>query len=106
MLSRRLFVGFIISVLFLVLCYLDVTIAGYGADNRILWLPRGIILLPIYLTCLIFLTREVLRILNAAGLRPYAPTVYIGNLLIASSCWLANAYQQYKIDIQIGRAHV
>ncbi len=99
MLHRRLLVGLLITAAFLVLCYLDVAIADYGAAKQILWLPRGIVLQPIYLACLIVLTREVLRLLHAAGLHPYAPTVYIGNLLIASSCWIANAYQHYNLVI-------
>ena len=99
MLQRRLIVGFLIVVALLTLSWLDVSISHYGARKEIIWLPRGIVLLPIYLACLVFLTREVLRILDAAGLHPYDPTVYIGNIAIAASCWLANVYQQYKLDI-------
>lgn len=99
MLSRRLIVGFLIVVGLLVLSYLDVSISHYGLTKKIIWLPRGIVLMPLYLVCLCFLTREVLRILDAAGLHPKDSTVYGGNLLIAASCWLANVYQQYKLDI-------
>lgn len=99
MLRRRLIVGFLIVVVVLLLCYLDVCISHYGLTREIIWLPRGIVLIPLYLVCLFFLTREVLRILNAAGLHPLPSTVYGGNLLIAASCWLANVYQQYKLDI-------
>lgn len=99
MLSRRLFFGTLIIAALVFLSWLDVMISHYGASKEILWLPKGIILMPVYLICLILLTRELLRILNAAGLYPYAPMVYVGNLLIASSCWVANVYQQFKIDI-------
>lgn len=99
MLYRRLIVGFFIVVGLLLLCYLDVCVSNYGLTREIVWLPRGIVLIPLYLVCLFFLTREVLRILNAAGLHPKKSTVYLGNLLIASSCWLANVYQQYKLEI-------
>ncbi|MDR2704485.1 MAG: hypothetical protein LBC02_01780, partial [Planctomycetaceae bacterium] len=83
MIQRRLLFGFLIIVVLLIFCWLDVSISQYGLTREIIWLPRGIILLPSYMVCLVFLTREVLRILNAAGLRPLASTVYLGNLLIA-----------------------
>ncbi len=99
MLHRRLLVGIVIILILTGLCCLDVRLSTYGAAQQIPWLPRGIILQPLYLLCLLLLTREVLRILNAAGLHPYPQTVYIGNLIIASSCWLANAYQHYQLNI-------
>ncbi|MGL4595216.1 MAG: phosphatidate cytidylyltransferase [Thermoguttaceae bacterium] len=99
MLSRRLLVGFFICAAILFFSYWDVRLSQYGYMKEIVWLPRGIVLFPIYCACLVFLTREVLRILNASGLHPLAWTVYLGNLLIAISCWLANVFQQYKLDI-------
>ncbi len=99
MLQRRLFYGTLIVATLLILSWLDVVISHYGAKREIFWLPRGIVLLPVYLACLVFLTREVLRILDAAGLHPLDSTVYLGNLLIAASCWLANVYQQYRLDV-------
>ncbi len=99
MLHRRLLFGFLIVLGLAVLCYLDICISQYGLTREILWLPRGIVLIPLYLICLVFLTREVLRILNAAGLHPLSSTVYLGNLLIAASCWFANVWQQYKLDV-------
>ena len=99
MLSRRLAVGIPIVLFVLGLCYLDVCISQYGLAREIVWLPRGIVLLPTYMVCLFFLTREFLDILNAAGLHPRRSTVYLGNLLIAASCWLANVVQQYQVEI-------
>ncbi|MDR0869920.1 MAG: phosphatidate cytidylyltransferase [Planctomycetaceae bacterium] len=99
MLSRRLIFGTLIIAVLLLLSWLDVIISHYGAKKEILWLPKGMVLLPVYLGCLILLTREVLRILDAAGLHPFDPTVYLGNILVAASCWFANVYQQFKIDI-------
>jgi phosphatidate cytidylyltransferase len=99
MIQRRLFFGILIIIVLLILCWLDVSISQYGLTREIIWLPRGIILLPAYMVCLVFLTREVLRILNAAGLHPFTSTVYLGNLLIAASCWLANVFQQYNLEV-------
>lgn len=99
MLSRRLFFGTLIIAAVVGLSWLDVAIYKYGLAKEIIWLPRGIILLPAYLVCLVLMTREVLRLLHAAGLRPLASTVYLGTLLIAISCWIANVVQQYNLDI-------
>ncbi len=99
MLFWRLCIGIPIVLSVLGLSYLDVCISQYGIAKEIVWLPRGVVLLPIYMICLFFLTKEFLTILNAAGLKPRTSTVYIGNLLIAASCWLANVTQQYKLEI-------
>jgi len=99
MLFWRLAIGFPIVFFVLGLCYLDVCISQYGLTREIVWLPRGVVLLPVYMVCLFFLTKEFLEILNTAGLHPRRSTVYIGNLLIAASCWLANVVQQYQVDI-------
>ena len=99
MLSRRLCFGTLIVAIVLALAWLDVRIYQYGEERQIIWLPKGIVLLPVYLVCLVLLTREVLRLLNAAGLRPYPPSVYLGNLFIAISCWIANVIQQYNLEV-------
>ena len=99
MLARRLCFGVLIVAVVLGLAYLDVRIYQYGLARDIIWLPKGIVLLPTYLVCLILLTREVLRILNAAGLHPHPPSVYLGNLFIAISCWIANVIQQYNLEV-------
>ncbi|MDR3183258.1 MAG: phosphatidate cytidylyltransferase [Planctomycetaceae bacterium] len=99
MLGRRLFFGILLVAVLLGLAWLDVRLSRYGLARDIVWLPRGIILLPVYLLCLVILTREVLRILNAAGLHPLPQTAYIGNVLIAASCWIANVIQQYNLEI-------
>jgi len=99
MLSRRLCFGTLIIAAVVGLSWLDVSIYRYGLARDIVWLPKGIVLLPTYLICLVFLTREVLRLLNAAGLKPLASSVYLGNLFIAISCWIANVIQQYNLEI-------
>jgi len=99
MLSRRLGFGTIIIAVVVGLSWLDVSIYRYGLAKEIIWLPKGIILLPAYLLCLVFMTREVLRLLNAAGLKPHASTVYLGTLFIAVSCWIANVIQQYNLEV-------
>ena len=99
MLSRRLCFGTIIIAAVVGLSWLDVSIYRYGLARDIVWLPKGIILLPAYLLCLLFMTREVLRLLNAAGLRPHTPSVYLGTLFIAVSCWIANVIQQYNLEV-------
>ena len=99
MLSRRLLVGTLIIAVVLGLSWLDYSIHRYGLAKDIGWLPRGIILLPPYLVCLVLLTREVLRLLNAAGLHPLVSSAYLGNLFIAISCWTANVIQQYYIEV-------
>jgi len=99
MLSRRLFFGTLIIAVVLGLSWLDYSIYRYGFAKEIIWLPRGIIMLPTYLVCLVLMTREVLRLLNAAGLKPLASTVYLGTLLIAISCWIATVVQQYNLDV-------
>ena len=99
MLSRRLCFGVLIVAIVLGLAYLDVRLHQYGLAREIVWLPKGIVLLPTYLVCLVLLTREVLRLLNAAGLQPHPPSVYLGNLFIAISCWIANVIQQYNLEV-------
>jgi phosphatidate cytidylyltransferase len=100
MLSRRITVGFSIIVLLLMLCYLDFHIGPYSNREHKIWLPRGVILVPFYLLCVVFLSREVIRILNAAGLHPLSWTVYLGNILIVMNSWLANVFQQYHLDVR------
>jgi len=99
MLSRRLCFGTLIIAVVTGLAWLDVRIHEYGLAKDIVWLPKGIVLLPVYLGCLLLLTREVLRLLNAAGLHPHPPSVYLGNLFIAVSCWIANVIQQYNLEV-------
>ena len=99
MLSRRLCFGTLIVAVVIGLSWLDVSIYKHGLAKEVIWLPRGSALLPAYLVCLVFLTREVLRLLNAAGLRPLASSVYLGTLLIAISCWIANVIQQFNLDV-------
>ena len=99
MLSRRLCFGTLIVVLVIGLFWLDFCISRYGLAREIIWLPKGIVLLPTYLICLVFMTREVLRLLNAAGLHPLASSVYLGNLFIATSCWIANVIQQFNLEV-------
>ena len=99
MFSRRLCFGTLIIAVVLGLSWLDVSIYRYGLAKEIIWLPRGIILLPPYLLCLVLLTREVLRLLNAAGLHPLASSVYLGTLFIAISCWVANVIQQFNLEV-------
>jgi len=99
MLSRRLCFGTLIIAVVIGLSWLDVCISRYGLTRAIIWLPKGIALLPAYLVCLVFMTREVLRLLNAAGLHPLASSVYLGNLFIAISCWIANVLQQYNLEV-------
>ena len=102
MLSRRLLFGTLIIVFVIGLFWLASIISRYGITREILWLPTGIVLLPAYLICLVFMTREVLRILNAAGLKPLPSTVYLGTLIIVVSCWVANVFQQFNLDV-LGR---
>ena len=99
MLSRRLYFGTLIVAVVIGLAWLDFCIYKYGLAKEVIWLPRGIVLLPPYLLCLVLMTREVLRLLNAAGLHPLASSVYLGNLLIAISCWIANVIQQFNLEI-------
>jgi len=99
MLARRLCFGILIVAAVLGLAWLDVRIYQYGLAREIVWLPKGIVLLPIYLVCLVLLTREVLRLLNAAGLHPHPNSVYLGNLFIAIRCWIANVIQQYNLEV-------
>jgi phosphatidate cytidylyltransferase len=99
MLSRRLGFGTLIIATVLGLSWLDVCIYRYGLTKEIVWLPKGIVLLPPYLICLVFMTREVLRLLGAAGLKPLASSVYVGTLFIATSCWIANVIQQFNLEV-------
>ena len=99
MLSRRLFFGTLIIAVVVGLAGLDYSIYRYGLTKEIIWLPRGIVLLPTYLVCLFLMTREVLRLLNAAGLKPLASSVYLGTLFIAICCWVANVIQQFNLEV-------
>jgi phosphatidate cytidylyltransferase len=99
MLSRRLCFGALIIAGVIGLAWMEFCIHRYGLAKEIVWLPKGIVLLPTYLICLVLLTREVLRLLNASGLHPHPLSVYLGNLLIAISCWIANVIQQYNLEV-------
>jgi len=99
MLSRRLCFGALIIAVVIGLSWLDVCIHRYGLAREIIWLPKGIVLLPAYLVCLVLMTREVLRLLHAAGLKPLASSVYLGTLFIAVSCWIANVIQQFNLEV-------
>ncbi|MDR1924370.1 MAG: phosphatidate cytidylyltransferase [Planctomycetaceae bacterium] len=99
MLRRRLVVGVSIITVLLLLCYLDYHIGPFSKREHRIWLPRGVILVPFYVLCVIFLSREVIRILNAAGLHPLSWTVYLGNILITVNSWLANVIQQWNLEV-------
>ena len=98
MLSRRLYFGTLIVAALIGFSWLDYSVYQLGLDRQTIWLPKGIILFPAYLLCLILLVREVLRLLNASGLQPHAPSVYAGTLFIATSCWIANVIQQFNLE--------
>ena len=99
MLSRRLVFGTLIIAVIVGLSWLDFCIYRYGLAKEVIWLPRGIILFPTYLVCLVLMTREVLRLLNAAGLKPLPSSVYLGTLFIAVCCWIANVIQQFNLEV-------
>ena len=78
MLKWRLTIGTIIVAVLVLLLWLD-----HKAP-----IP-GMVILPPFLICVVFLCREVLDLLNAGNIYPRRSTVYIGTLWIMVCCWLA-----------------
>lgn len=100
MLHRRLIFGGLIVLTLAVLAYLDFRLAHLNVIyNKEIWLPRGIILMPVYLVCLFYVTRELLALLQDAGLHPSPRSVHTSNLIIALVCWIANVVQQYNLEV-------
>ncbi len=52
----------------------------------------GAFLMPILLVLTVLATQEVLRLAQAAGIRPVAWTIYAGNLLLVIAQWLPALY--------------
>ncbi len=77
MLRWRLLLGTLLIALLGALCWLD-----HGARVPGLWL------FPVALVCVVAATDEVLYLINAAGAKPLAWTVYASNVLLLVSNWV------------------
>lgn len=93
MLIWRICLGVPIVLGFALLTYLDYWVSDFCK-------VRGVVLMPLFLVCIVFLCGEILELLNAGGLYPRRSTVYIGVLTMAVCCWLACAFQEYKGEMQ------
>lgn len=76
MLRTRLIVGTLLIAVLVGLCWLDHRAA-----------IRGIWLAPALVAFALLATRELLALFAAKGLKPLAPVVYLGNLLVVLSPW-------------------
>jgi phosphatidate cytidylyltransferase len=92
MLRWRFITGLSVIALLIGVCWLDMLLSVKG-------IPRGVILFPIFLGCLYLLGNEVLDLLVAGGLYPRRVAVHTGTLLLATVCWLACLWQQYKMEV-------
>jgi phosphatidate cytidylyltransferase len=88
MLKWRLLLGTLIIAVILGLCVLDARMDRPGMEAG---LP-GVALMPVVLLLTVLATQEVLRLAQAAGIRPVAWTVYAGNLLLVVAQWLPALY--------------
>jgi phosphatidate cytidylyltransferase len=88
MLKWRLLLGALIIGGLLGLCVLDARADAPGLEAG---LP-GAALMPLLLVLTVLATQEVLRLAQAAGIRPVAWTIYAGNLLLVVAQWLPALY--------------
>jgi len=92
MLRWRFITGLSVIAALVGVCWLDMMLSVKG-------IPRGVILFPIFLACLYMLGNEVQGLLVAGGLYPRRIAVHSGTLLLATICWLACLWQQYKMEV-------
>ncbi len=88
MLRWRLLLGALIIGLLAGLCVLDARADPPGTEAG---LP-GAFLMPVVFVFTALATQEVLRLAQAAGIRPVAWTIYAGNLLLVVAQWLPALY--------------
>ena len=88
MLRWRLLLGALIIGALLGLCVLDARADPPGVEAG---LP-GAFLMPVLLVLTVLATQEVLRLAQAAGIRPVGWTIYAGNLLLVVAQWLPAFY--------------
>lgn len=99
MLSWRILLGIPIVVGVIALAFLDMYLAdqvvSFGFLPRI---PRGIILLPLYMVVVAILCDEVLDMMEAMKIKPRRTTVYCGTLALVFICWCASIGQQWILS--------
>ena len=88
MLKWRLLLGALFIGLLVALCAFDARADSPGAEAG---LP-GAFLMPVLLVLTALATQEVLRLAEAAGIRPVAWTIYAANLLLVTAQWLPELY--------------
>jgi phosphatidate cytidylyltransferase len=86
MLRWRLLLGTLIVAALVALCWLD---------NRATDMP-GVWLLPVAVIATVLGTKEILDLTASAGMRPVRWTVYVGNLLLVVSTWLAMLEEHWR----------
>ena len=69
MLRWRLLIGIPLVALIAALCWFD----SHGP-------AQGLLLMPFFLVCVVFLCKETLALLNAGGVYPRRTTIYVGVL--------------------------
>jgi phosphatidate cytidylyltransferase len=84
MLRWRLLLGTLIVAALIGLCWLD----GAAA-----W--PGVWLMPLAVVAALLGTKEVLDLAARAGMKPLRGTIYLGNLVLVGSCWLATRQDPY-----------
>jgi phosphatidate cytidylyltransferase len=88
MLKWRLLLGTLIIGALAGICVLDARSDRVGDEPG---LP-GAFLMPVLLLLTILASQEVLRLAEAAGIRPVAWPIYAGNLLLVAAQWLPALY--------------
>ncbi len=78
MLRWRLLIGIPLVCFVIGLCWLD-AISPFP----------GLVLMPFFLACVVFLCKEILALLHAGGVYPRRSTVYLSVLGTVALCWLS-----------------
>ncbi|MGL4943511.1 MAG: phosphatidate cytidylyltransferase [Thermoguttaceae bacterium] len=90
----RILVGIPTVVVVAVVAWLDM----YLSDTVVSPVPRGVVLLPLYLVCQWLLCDELLDLLHAAGVHPRRRAVFLSVAMMMLVSWLACIWQQWKLS--------
>ena len=93
MLRWRILLGFTLVSVLVGLCWLD----------SIAPVP-GIVLFPLLVLSVVLGSREVLRLVEASGMRPQRWVVYCGNLWLISCSWGACLWREFSGSVATGPA--
>lgn len=85
MLRWRLLLGTILVAAILVLCWLDQEVAMPGAY-----------LFPVAMIATILGAGEIVRMMRLGGIKPIAPIVYAGSVLVVTAAWVPQICSHFK----------